>query len=290
MRPRGPTVTLGATYNRGMSASVSYDSLPVGTLRRTYRLFRPRRLTEPRRLALVLHGAVGSAREMADLTGFDEEADRLGWVAAYPEAHNPGVNGGWDTYACCEQPGVDDVTFIAALIDRLGQTDGIDTTRVCVTGFSRGGMMVYRLGCELSRQVSAIAPVAGNMADRHGSVDVGRRPERTLGVLVLHGLDDRNVPVEGGPSALYPEHVAYAPLSDVLRRWRDWNECSDRKETVERDGPVTVRRWRGASGAPVELRLLSGGGHAWPGPRHPPTSAEAAFNASRVIADFFAAT
>jgi polyhydroxybutyrate depolymerase len=273
-----------------MSARVSYGSLPVGALSRTYRLFRPEQLTEPRRLVLIFHGAVGSAQEMASLSGFDWEADRLGWIAAYPEAHNPGVNGGWDTYACCQQPGVDDVAFIAELIDRLRETDGIDTTRVCLTGFSRGGMMVYRLGCELSGRVAAIAPVAGNMADPHGSAEVGRRPERSVALLAVHGDDDRNVPVEGGLSPLYPGQVAYAPLSDVLRRWRDWNGCADRAEIVKQDGSVSVRRWLGASGVPVELRLLGGGGHAWPGPQHPPTSPEAAFHASRAIADFFAAS
>ena len=271
-----------------MSLRVLYDNLPVGTIKRTYRLFRPQQLAQPRRLVLIFHGAVGSAEEIASFSGFDIEADRLGWIAAYPEAHNPGVNGGWDTYACCKQPGVDDVAFIAALIDRLGETEGIDTARVCLTGFSRGGMMVYRLGCELSGHVIAIAPVAGNMADRHGSVDVGRRPERPVALFVVHGLDDRNVPVEGGLSPVYIGQVAYAPLSEVLHRWRDWNDCADRQETVNQDGPVTMRRWLGASRAPVELRLLSGGGHAWPGPQHPPTSPEAAFNASRAIADFFA--
>jgi hypothetical protein len=49
----------------------------------------------------------------------------VGWSPT-PEAHNPGVRGGWDTYACCKQPGVNDVAFIAALIDELMRSEGID--------------------------------------------------------------------------------------------------------------------------------------------------------------------
>ncbi len=172
-----------------------------------------------------------------------------------PEAHNPGVGGCWDS---CKQPGVDDVAFIAALIDELMRSEGIDPEHVCVAGFSRGAMMAYRLGCELGDRLVAIAPVAGNMADEHGSVEVGRHPARPVGLLVVHGLADRNVPIEGGPSPDYPDQVAYAPLSDVLRRWREWNGCGRAREQVALEGSVTVRRWARETGAPVELRLVDG--------------------------------
>jgi|SRR5215510_3778205 len=112
-----------------------YRQLRQGSIERRYRLYRPSRLPASPRLALVLHGAVGSAEEIAAMTRFDLQADRLGWVVAYPEAHNPSVRGGWDSYACCKQPGVDDVAFIAALIDDLMRSDGIDPERVCVAGF-----------------------------------------------------------------------------------------------------------------------------------------------------------
>jgi poly(3-hydroxybutyrate) depolymerase len=78
-------------------------------------------------------------------------------------------------------------------------------------------MMAYRLGCEPADRLVAIAPVAGNIADEHGSVEIGRRPARPVALLVVHGLADRSVPIEEGPSPDYPNQVAYASLSDVLR-------------------------------------------------------------------------
>jgi len=122
--------------------------------------------------------------------------------------------------------------------------------------------------------LAGIAVVAGNMADPSGDVDaVPCAPTRPISVLIIHGSDDRNVPVEGGTSADYPDQVSYAPLSDVVRRWRRSNGCTKFAQ-VRQEGDVTVRRWEGD--APVELRLVVGGGHEWfPG-------------AGTAIADFFA--
>jgi polyhydroxybutyrate depolymerase len=99
-------------------------------------------------------------------------------------------------------------------------------------------------------------------------------PTPPVAVLIIHGSDDRNVPVEGGASPDYPEQLPYAPLSDVVSRWRAENQCTQ-TAPVKQEGHVTIRRWDGD--APVELRLVIGGGHEWfPG-------------ASEAIADFFAA-
>jgi len=39
----------------------------------------------------------------------------------------------------------------------------IDPKRVYVTGISNGAIMSYRLACELSSKITAIAPVDGNI-------------------------------------------------------------------------------------------------------------------------------
>jgi polyhydroxybutyrate depolymerase len=241
---------------------------------RACRVYRPDRLAAPAGLVVMLHPAVGSGEEFARLSGFDQQAQRLGWVAAYPDAWNPGPLGGWDTYSCCPND-YDDVGYIAALIARIAGDHGLDPDRVFVAGFSRGGMMAHRIGCELSQHVAGIASVAGNMADPSGSTEaVPCGPGRPVAVLIIHGSDDRNVPVEGGASPDYPEQLPYAPLSDVVSRWRAENQCTA-TAPVRQEGNVTIRRWDGD--APVELRLVVGGGHEW-------------FDgASQAIGDFFAA-
>lgn len=273
-----------------MTGSAQFAALNIRGLERRYLVYRPARADERPGLVLLLHGAVGSAHEAQRFSRFDREADRLGWIVAYPEAHNPGIRGGWQALGCLWQPGVDDIAFITTVIDRLVATDGVDPERVYVTGFSRGGMLAYRLGCELADRLAAIAPVAGNMGDALGDIDAtGGRPSRSVALLVIHGTCDRNVPIEGGRGPMYPDQIAYAPLSDVIKRWCAWNGCAYRQATVETAGLVTIRRWSSEAGSPVELRLVVGGTHVWPGPLHPASTPDASLDASRVIADFFAA-
>src|SRR5207237_8427316 len=92
-------------------------------------------------------------------TRFDAQADRLGWIVVYPDA----LAEGWQRYGCCGGA-EEDVAFIAGVIARLEASDAVGPGRVDVHGTSRGGMMAYRLACELSDRLAAVAPVAGNMA------------------------------------------------------------------------------------------------------------------------------
>ena len=268
---------------------------------RTSRIYRPAALSRSPGLVILLHGAVGSGEEMALLTGFDAHVDRLGWIAAYPDAHNPGPNGGWGAHACCTQPGVDDVTFIRDLIDSVTTSHGVDRLRVYVAGFSRGGMMAYRLGCELADRVAAIAVVAGNMSDRRGSIDALHcRPAAPVSLLAIHGTEDRNVPIAGGVGsdelAYFNERpelkvveddlISYAPLTEVVAHWRRVNRCSD-VEATEKSASSTTQRWRGPGGVSIELLGITGGTHVWPGPAQSPGSPDASIDASEVIADFF---
>lgn len=278
---------------REMSAdghgSIEFRTVAHGELERRYRVYRATRLAERTGLVLVLHGAVGSGVQIAELTRFDEQAERLGWIAAYPDAHEPGLpHGGWSTYATPVP--VDDVGFIASIVDELRRSERVDAAYVYAAGFSRGGMLAYRLGCELADRFAAIAAVSANIGDQIGKTeDLACRPSRPISVLTMHGSSDRNVPIEGGVSPDYPDQIPYAPLSDVLRMWLGSNACRHVRDTVRRAGTATVRTWGCPNGARVELWLIERGAHSWPGLNNPPDSPDRAVDASRVIADFFAA-
>ncbi len=58
---------------------------------------------------------------------------------------------------------INDVGFISALIDSMIKDYNINPKRVYVTGISNGAIMSYRLACELSHKITAIAPVDGNI-------------------------------------------------------------------------------------------------------------------------------
>jgi poly(3-hydroxybutyrate) depolymerase len=85
--------------------------------------------------------------------------------------------------------------------------------------------------------------------------------------------------------------IAYSPMTDVIARWRQLDACAA-AASVTADGASTTTSWACGGGATVAARVVSGGVHAWPGAVAPPyqTSTEAdAFDAARLIADFFVA-
>jgi polyhydroxybutyrate depolymerase len=280
-------ILFGPPLLRQLTGQTRVASVQAGELTRTYLLHVPARLATRPGLVVALHGARSSGLELEAESGLDAQADRLGWVVAYPE----GVGRDWDSFACCHRPGVDDVAFVRTLIDRLVAARGIDPDRVYVTGHSRGAMLAYRLGCELGPRLAAIAPVAGNMADSGGSARaVDCRPGRRLSVLAINGAEDPEIPIAGGPSRVLREGIAYAPLDDVIGRWRELDGCAGRP-SFRASGSATSRAWSCAGGSQVRSIVVAGGGHAWPGAGlvNPPWSPAAAFDAAGTIAAFFAA-
>jgi polyhydroxybutyrate depolymerase len=260
----------------------------VATIRvdvdRTYRVYRPPVPAGHPGLIVALHGVFSSGFVMEANSHLDAQADRLGWIVAYPD----GVLDGWEGFGSGpswgHHAGADDVAFIHSLIARLESTDGIDPDRVYVTGFSRGGLGTYWLGCQLSSEIAAIAPVAGNMADAQGSADVPCHLAGPVSVLAIHGTADGTIPFAGGKT-----DIPFSPFVDVIAKWRTWDACAGDGD-VARDGASTTTTWQCRDGSAVAMRIVEGGWHWWPAasgdatPRNPDD-----FDGARLIADFFAA-
>ena len=250
-------VALAACRPHGSAA------IHVGNGERHYELFVPSD-TPGLPLVVALHGRGSTGRQMEWFTDFDEVAAREQFVVAYPDAighhWNDGRPGphGLDT-------GVDDVAFIASVIDEVAREHAIDRTRVYITGVSNGGMMTYRLGCDLADQIAAIAPVIGNLP-----AAITCAPRQPLSLLAINGTDDPLVPYDGGRVAHGRGNVLSAALStDAFARAAG---CLGATPTVaepdidHRDGSRT-RRTSYACPAPIEVELitLEGAGHTWPG-------------------------
>jgi len=274
------------TIGGQIDGRVQVERIHADAVDRTYRVYRPTsRLARPG-LVIVLHGSFGGGFQIETDSGFDAQADRLGWVAAYPD----GVADGWDTFGSTDKwgkhPGADDVAFISNLIGRLEATDGVDPDRVYVTGMSRGGMMSYRLGCALSAQIAAIAPVSGNMATASGGADVPCTLTRPVSVFAIHGTADGSIPIGGGKV-----DITFSPFADVIARWRSLDGCGT-ATTQATDGPSATTTWTCASGSTVSQRIVAGGWHMWPrvsGALASNGGLPDSFDAARLIADFFVA-
>jgi polyhydroxybutyrate depolymerase len=238
-----------------------------------------------RSLVLVLHGLRGSAPDIERRTRgtLDRLADRDGAVIVYPEALGDPRrwNDGWPTGAT-----VDDVAFLAALIESAVADLGVDRRRVFATGLSNGAAMVYRLACERPDLVAAVAPVAGGM-----SAAVATACRKRIGpvsILRIHGTDDPIAPF--GPSSedvatwIRRDRCPPQPSSSTLP---DLDPGDGTRTSVDLYGPC-------ADGTEVAFYAITGGGHAWPGGEGPPFFSLAShgptprdFDAGVVIWDFF---
>jgi polyhydroxybutyrate depolymerase len=224
-------------------------------------------------LVIVLHGGGGSAKSAIAQSGFDAEADKRGFIAAYPEGSDksrPLLNAlgkpgflTWNAGGCCGvavERGMDDVGFIRAMVADIAKDHAIDPKRIYATGLSNGGMMAYRLACEASDLVAAIGAVSAVI------VVAPCEPRFPVSVLHIHGSADQNVPLAGGvgPKSITP--YSYPPVERSIAFWAARDDCGkDPIVSVPAPG-VTLRSYPLCTqGFAVDYYLIDGGGHAWPG-------------------------
>ena len=85
--------------------------------------------------------------------------------------------------------------FLSALIDRFAKIYSIDKKRVYLTGISNGGLMSFRLACEIPEKIAAVAVVTACMPE---DLVPTCSTARAVPVLIIDGNDDPLMPWEGG--------------------------------------------------------------------------------------------
>jgi polyhydroxybutyrate depolymerase len=263
-----------------LAASVSVvqriesDSLTWQGLKRTYTVRVPAAAGSTMPLVVLLHGRGGSARGVMQRTGFDAKADTERFVLVAPDG--TGEPRGWYTGFA---PGgaIDDVGFMAALLDTLIARYPVDRTRIYVVGYSNGGVLAHRLASDLSKRIAATAVFAGAIGARSANGHVARidPPRAPVPILIIHGDADDVVPyaATGGP----------LPAVESAIFWVRANECAvltPRRDSLA-SGRVVREVWDTRCRAPVVFLTLRGGDHAWPR-----TSRGAAIEAAGVIWEF----
>ena len=250
------------------------------SLRRTFILYIPSSYDSsmPVPVVIALHGKGVDGEGMILVTrrGFDRLAERDGFIVVYPD----GVERNWNDGRRDEEDNdrahredIDDVGFLAALTDKLVLDYNADPKRVYATGISNGAIMSYRLACELSDRIAAIAPVDGNIP----LMFIGEcSPSRHIPVLAINNVNDPMVPFEGGE---IHGHSGRTKLGKVLSveqsigYWVEKNGCSPVPVITEEpdrdpaDG-TRVSSWEyvnESDGTEVILYIVYGGGHTWPG-------------------------
>lgn len=234
----------------------THGTLRVGGIARTYRLYVPE-APGPLSLVVALHGGLGSGDQLAETSQFEPLAEREHFVVAFPD----GVGATWNAGACCGTAvtrKIDDVAFLAALVDEIARKVSIDRTRTFVVGHSNGAMMAFRLGCEAANVFSAVVPVAG-------SLEIDRcSPAKAVALLAIHGDADRNHPIDGGTGDRSISNVSYRSMSASLLIWAGAMGCTSSSVAVA--GPITTTTWIGCrEGVATQYQVIAGADHPWPG-------------------------
>lgn len=229
-----------------------------GGLKRRYILHVPPNYVDgaPTPLVLAFHGYGDDPVNYALASGLLDKANEAGFIVVFPEG--AGAPRAWTSRPGEEGP--DDVQFVRDLLDDLTPKMSIDPARIYATGFSRGGGMVYRLGCELADRIAAIAPVGGSYAEA-----LACAPSRPLPVFAIHGTADTAVPYDGIEGR-------YLAVAAWAAGWADRNGCAPTavgSETTAHyqagDVAVHVQSWRDCDAdADVVLQTYENWGHFWP--------------------------
>ncbi len=271
------------------------ESITVDGRTRTYLLHIPTgyRTTTAYPLVFSFHGAGGNGKQMAAKTGFNAYADRDGFIAVYPDGIDNSWNDGRGTTQV-DKRGVNDVGFVSALIDHLAAKLSIDRKRVFATGMSNGGIFSHRLGCELSSQISAIGPVAGEIPE---AIVSSCKPSSPMSRIAIHGVADPLNPFLGGETRGGAGGRILSAQA-TAEKWAAHNGCllnpSKTKLPVTVNDGTSVEQWiypNCKNGTDVILYAVNGMGHAWP-PQSgeiPRVSGKTSHNidATEVIWEFF---
>jgi polyhydroxybutyrate depolymerase len=265
-----------------MSSAVSdqKSSIVHDNLKRTFKIHIPPFFDKsvPSPLIIALHGKGGNGESMILVTrkGFNRLADKDGSIVVYPDGIELNWNDGRmdeETNDRAHRENIDDVGFISALIDSMITDYNIDPRRVYVTGISNGAIMSYRLACELTDKIAAIAPVDGNIPYL---LFPQCSPSGHISVLAINNLNDPLVPYNGGDIYGHFHRVKLGRVLSVdesIGFWVNRNGCSPdpvKAEEPDRDPKdgTRVTSWHytnDTDGTEVVLYKVDGGGHTWPG-------------------------
>lgn len=240
-------------------------------------------------LVIAMHGGGGSAEQFETTSKLTTKANASQFVVVYPEGvQSTGILGArtWNAGNCCDYArdnNIDDVNFLGQLIDKLVAEYKIDAKKVYATGHSNGGMLSYRLACEMADKVAAIATSGCTMG-----VTEPCNPSRPVPVLHMHSVLDARVPYQGGVGIT---DVYFPPIDSVLNVWSLINACATPSQILVDDSDYKFTKWSDCDdNVTIQYYLTQDGGHGWAGglPGGPNSDTPSVvINSNDLLWDFF---
>jgi poly(3-hydroxybutyrate) depolymerase len=245
--------------NNGQGQYLQNQSLQHTSGNRKYSIYIPKNYKKAEAVPLVLlfHGFFNDINTMYNDAQMEAIADANNFIFAIPQGL--GSPAGW-SIGLSFGGNADDIGFASSLIDKISTDYTINKKRIYAAGFSNGGFFSYRLACELSTKIAAIASVAGSMNPNWiGGSNPTCKPQHPTPIMQITGTSDNVIPIGGGGSG------GGASLKTVFDYWTKFNGTNV-TPTVSNINSATERSVyeKGNKGSTVEFIKIEGRGHEWP--------------------------
>ncbi len=229
---------------------------------RVYRLYIPEGLPENAPLVVVLHG-YGSPKPGV----LNKTADRHRFAACYPQGEKDSRGKmGWNVgYPFQHDMTIDDVEFLAKLVNNLQNKHGFSRHNVFCAGMSNGGEMCYQLAAQRPSLFAAVAPIAGLMLNWLYKSDNSTVP---VSLFEIHGTEDKVSAWNGDPENK-GGWGEYLPVPLAVHFCAAKNRATVMQtDTMTGKAPnhrtiIKHRFTGGINDSEVWLYEIVGGGHSW---------------------------
>ena len=243
-------------------------------------------------VVLVLHGLGQDASLIARISHFNKIADQFGFIVVYPNSRDgrwtAAPDAGVRTIApfgrrrsilddMTRPPSPNDVggdplneiPFFNDLLDQIETEYSVDISRIYAAGYSDGGFLDFRLGCQMADRIAAIATV-GAVLPASLAESCSNWSWRAVPLLMMNGTDDPMVPYRGRLSGGVGFNML--PARETLKEWAKINNCGPKPERTT----IAPRTDLGLEtrvdtysdcrdDAAAILYSIEKGGHTWPG-------------------------
>ena len=244
-----------------MLADMEYGSFVHDGITRSYITYIPDSVQTDPPLVLVLHGYDHSASALMEDSSMPDVADIAGFITCFPQADQSRWNSGISTIGW-PTSNTDDVGFLSELMDTLHADYGIDLDKIYVCGHSNGGIMTFRLVCEINDRIAKAASVSGTLTD---ATIGGCDSVQAIPMLLMHGTADHVVPYYGGITGA-------TTAEETLGYWLGMNNCVETADTLALpdtdpdDGCTTdvIIYSDCDESLSVVFYKIHGAGHSWP--------------------------
>lgn len=264
---------------------------------RMYKLHIPSKYNPetPTPFLLALHGGGGDMSYQSNDKYYKQisKSEEMGFIVAFPNGYskfNSGKFATWNAGKCCgdgRDKNIDDVGFLKELVNKVSAQLNVDKNKIFATGMSNGGMMSYRLACELSDTFKGITAVAGT------DNTVNCNPKNPISILHIHAKNDDHVLFNGGAGRGLRDKSQVTEFNSVpntISKWVKMNGCSETpKRVLEKEGAYCDLYSPCKNNTKVQLCVTDTGAHSWPGGEkiRGSESTSKAISANDVMWDFF---